>query len=121
MKHRILKFEDLRSLCMAKLARRFCYEDLPVGIQSELFSLKAVSSQITRLSLQSKIMEIPALRNTKSAQTFLVKIPTLWNSLNEECRNSKTKNQLNNAMKKEIFKKYNEVPECKIKDCFCCK
>ena len=120
-KHLILKFEDLRSLCYAKLARRFCFYDLPTGIQDGLFCMKQKTSQNTRQSKDKYLIEVPLFKNTKLSQCYLTKIPSMWNTLNEECRNAKSESVFKNLFKKIIFKKYQEKPKCQIKDCFCCK
>ena len=117
----ILKFQDLRALSMAKLARRFCFSDLPAGIQNVLFSPKSNTSHNTRQSEQKNLLEIPVLKNTKLAQSFLVRVPSTWNQLNECCRTAKTNNALSAVFKKLTFKAYKEEPVCSIKNCFSCK
>ena len=120
IKHKILKFEDMKTLVLSKLALKHVSQEMPPGLKG-LFKLKQKSKKVTRNSGEV-YLEVPKFKYARARNSVLVQCPEAWNKLPKVCKTSKTKSSLVNQLKKHFFEEiYEKTKNCDRKDCYACK
>ena len=120
LKHKILKFEDMKTLVLSKLALKHISLEMPPGLKS-LFKLKLKSKKVTRNS-EEVYLEIPKFKYARARNSVLVQCPETWNKLPKVCKTSTSKSSLVSRLKKHFFEEiYEKAKNCDKRDCYACK
>ena len=108
---KILKFDDLVYLNIAKFTSKFFHKELPESFDS---TFKSLSSQRSKKLLIS----IPKSKHLENFPAVL--FPKLWNNLKNEIRLSSSVKRTVSMIKKDFFLKYKSF-HCNKRKCFSCK